>query len=324
MKRIEKPAGRYNIEVTTVDRPEPGSTEVIVAAEHSLISRGTELWRRYAREEPIDHAMMGYSLAGRIVSVGEHVTNYAIGDRVATNAPHAAFGTIEAEDPKGPDELIRIPDGLPSAHATFWPLATSAVLWIRECGLEPGIDVVIQGQGLVGSGCLQVARADAGARAIALDGLLLRCAVADRLGADAVINVETTDPVAAVMELTDGGADVVIEAVGGPAGPGAFEDAQRMVDHGGLIQVLGLYEDEPLPLDSGTIQGRRLVGGYTNPEDRPDAGVHAMELLADGAIQVDEMLTHRFPATDAARAFALLHERPGEALGVVLEWNDGD
>ena len=85
----------------------------------------------------------------------------------------------------------------------------------------------------------------------------LRCELARELGADVVIDASAGDSVAQVLELTDGkGADIVVEAVGGRAGAQAFAEAQDMLKSGGLLQVLGLYENEPLPLYSQKIMGQ--------------------------------------------------------------------
>jgi threonine dehydrogenase-like Zn-dependent dehydrogenase len=125
-----------------------------------------------------------------------------------------------------------------------------------------------------------------------------------------------------VRQLTGGeGAQAVVEAVGGRAGVAAFAQAQDMVRRGGMLQILGLYEDEPLPLDSSKIQGRRLVGGYLDPDERPRGSDQALELLASDAIHAAQMITHRFPFAQAAAAFDLLYHRPAEALGVLLVWD---
>ena len=59
MKRVAKPAGAYNILLEEVEMPSVAPTEIRVRAERSLISRGSEIWRRYVREEAIDHRSMG-------------------------------------------------------------------------------------------------------------------------------------------------------------------------------------------------------------------------------------------------------------------------
>ena len=320
MKRVEKPEGRYNVTVTEVPRPECGSTEVLIETEYTMISRGSELWARYSREEPVDHSRMGYSLGGTVAATGEEVQQFEVGDRVAALAPHAEFVTVEVVDSPHDPPVVALPDSVDTEEGTFWPLATSSVMWIREVDPGPTDDVVIQGQGLVGSGCLQVGLAETDARFFALDALSLRCEVAETFGPHEVIDVSSVDPVEVVNEATDSGADIVIEAVGGPAGVTVFDQAQSMVRRGGIIQVLGLYEDEPLPLDSSRIQGRRIVGGYRDPGKRPVASDRALELLASNAIDVETMITHRYSGTDAPEAFDFLHDHPEDALGVILTW----
>ena len=322
MKRVAKPEGQFNIVVEEVEVPAIAPTQVLIRAERTLISRGSEIWRRYVRPEAIDHQMMGYSLAGCVVEVGAQVDGLAIGDRVAAVAPHAEYVAVETVDASPRPRVVHLPDQISAETATFWPLATSSVLWMWQTGARPEDTMVILGQGLVGSGCMQVARAENMGRVIAVEALPSRVALARQLGADEVVDAAAEDPVEAVQRLTGGaGADIVVEAVGGRAGARAFAQAQDMVKRGGLLQVLGLYEDEPLPLDSGKIQGRRLVGGYLDPDQRPLGSDRALTLLAEGEIQMEKMITHRFPFVEAATAFDLLYSRLEETMAVILMWD---
>ena len=54
MRRVAKPEGEYNIVIEKVDRPSPSPTEALIETERTLISRGSEIWRRYIRPEAID------------------------------------------------------------------------------------------------------------------------------------------------------------------------------------------------------------------------------------------------------------------------------
>ncbi len=321
MKRVIKPEGAYRIEVEDVPVPEIRQTEVLIRTERTLISRGSEIWRRYVRQEAIDPKIMGYSLAGTIVEVGSQVDDFSMGERVAALAPHAEYVAVEVVHSPHRPSVVGLPDAVSSEAATFWPLLTSSVLWMQETGATPQQRMAILGQGLVGSCCMQVAKQFLGTHVIAIDALSLRCDLAKRLGADAVVNAAREDPVVAVKKLTDGqGADVVVEAVGGRAGAKAFVQAQDMVKRGGLLQVLGLYEEEPLPLDSSKIQGRRLIGGYLDVSKRTEASDDALQLLMNGKIGTQEMVTHRFSCEDAAQAFDLLYTRLDEAMAVMLIW----
>ena len=323
MKRVIKPEGACHIKIEDVPLPEIRQTEVLIKTERTLISRGSEIWRRYVREEAIDPQIMGYSLAGTVVQVGAQVNDFSMGERVAALAPHAEYAAVEAVHARNKPAVVSLPDAITAEAATFWPLLTSSVLWMRETGAGQNDTMAILGQGLVGSCCMQVARNLQNCRVIAVDALSLRCDLAAQLGADAVVNASQTDPIAAVRELTEGlRADVVVEAVGGRAGAKAFLQAQDMVRRGGLLQVIGLYEGEPLPLDSSKIQGKRLVGGYLDRARRPRGSDLALQLLMEGKIQTEAMVTHRFDFEDAATAFDLLYTRLDEAMAVVLVWKD--
>ena len=323
MKRVIKPEGVGRIEIEEVSVPEIRQTEVLLRAERTLISRGSEIWRRYTREEAIDPKMMGYSFAGSIVQVGTQVDDFSMGERVAALAPHAEYVAMEVTNAPHKPSVVAIPDSVSAETATFWPLATSSVLWMQETQATPEQTMVILGQGLVGSGCMQVAKAMLGCRVIAVDALQLRCDLAKELGADDVVHAGECDPIEAVMDLTQGkGADVVVEAVGGRQGAKAFVQAQDMVRRGGLLQVLGLYEDEPLPLDSSKIQGKRLIGGYLDANKRPEASDVAIQLLMEGKIGIEHMVTHRFGFEQAAEAFDLLYTRLDETMAVMLTWKD--
>ena len=325
MKRVAKPAGKFNVVVEDAPTPAVGPPEVRVRNVRSLISRGSELWRRYIREEAVDPQIMGYSVGGVVDAVGTQVEGFAPDDRVGVYGPHAQFVVQDSRIGSRADgpTIVQLPDALDFEQATFWPLTTSAVLWLENDDIQPDDTVVIVGQGLVGSLMLQVARANGRGRLVAVDALPMRCAQAAELEADEVINAADEDPVAQVLELTDGvGADVVIYAVGGRAGLRAFDQAQRMTASGGLLQVVGLYEDDPLPLSSSEIQRKRLIGGALPDSDRVAASARALELLTGGRIATERMVTHRFPYQQAPQAFRFLHDHPETAFGVLLTWDD--
>ena len=324
MKRLAKPEGKYNLVLEEVPVPEPGPGEVRVKAVRSLISRGSEMGARYTREHAVSPDIMGYSMAGTVDAVGDGVSHLAPGDRVVSLSPHAEY-TVQpaaADGPAGQARVVALPDDVDFDRAPYYPLAVGGVTWVEIGGSGPTDTVVILGQGLVGSLMLQVMKASGRGHVIAVDALDRRCELAAELGADRVVNAGEEDPVAAVRKLTNGaGAHLVVYAVGGPAGPRAFEQGLDMLGVDGTLHLIGLYEDQPLSLPSGKIQRRRLLGGYYGQRSGLSAYRRAMSLLASGAIDTGRMTTHRFPFTEAAAAFDLLWSRPGEALGVLLEWD---
>ena len=331
MKRVVKLEGKGNIAVEEIGVPAFGKDEVLVKVHNSLISRGSELFARYVMPGPVDPERMGYSDAGVVAAVGEAVRDILIGDRVVAVAPHAEYVVRPAGTPDA--RIIPLPaegdagrmSALPEIsfeEATFLPLLTSSVAWAQSACIQEGNTVIILGQGLVGNLMMQVSKDYKPGRVITIDALGLRCKLSERLGAEVVINCSKEDPVRAVRDLTDGrGADVVMECVGGDAGIRSFQQAQDMVRTGGTIHLISLYQGGPLPLDSGKIMNKRLLAGILISEPRSILAKRAIEHLLDGRVRVKEMITHRFPLTEAKKAFDLLYEHPEEALGVVFEYD---
>ena len=323
MKRVAKPEGKFNIVIEEVAMPEPGPGEVRVKAVRSLISRGSEMGGRYTREHAVNPESMGYSLAGIVDAIGEGVDHYAVGDKVVASAPHAQYAVRPARVSSLQEQAQVVPM-LPSVtfdQAPYYPLTSGAVSWVDIENIQPYDTVVILGQGLVGSLLMQVAKANGRGRIIAVDTLDSRCTLSEELGADVVINASDEDPIRAVHKITNGvGAHIVVYAVGGPAGPKAFDQGLDMLAIGGLLHLIGLYEDQPLPLTSGKIQRRRLLGGYYGQVIPSGVSLRAMQLLGSGIIRTDKMTTHHFPYMEAPAAFDLLYNRMDEALGVLLNW----
>ena len=203
MKRMAKPEGRGNVMLEDAPIPEPGYGEVRVKAVRSLISRGSEIGRRYVMEEAVDPQIMGYSMAGVVDALGEDVEHLAVGDRVGAVAPHAQYvvaAAIPERQAKLP-EIFPLTPGVSWDQAPYWMLGASAVRWVDIAPFERDNVIVVLGQGLVGSLILQVMRSIDAGRLIAVDAAPLRCELAAALGADHVINAADEDPVAASPRL---------------------------------------------------------------------------------------------------------------------------
>ncbi len=322
MWRVVKRAGVGNVALEQVALPELGPRQVLVRVARSLISRGSELWRRYAREEAVDPESMGYSTAGTIVRVGSAVHEFTPGDRVACVAPHAEFAVGDV-DSAVRRRVTLLPNTVSFEAATFHSLLTSGFGWTAAVGIRPEHTVVVLGLGLVGNLVYQAAQRFFPRLLIGVDLLSLRCTLARQVGAGRIVNGTEADPVATVQELTQGrGADIVIDCVGGRAGVSSFAQAQEMLAPGGLLQLIGLYHDMPLPLDAGRMMQRRLLGGYPPDTDVRAMAHAAVRALAAAAVHVEPLITHRFSAQQAKEAFDLLHNHPESAMGVVLVWDE--
>ena len=319
MIRVTKPEGFGNIQLEEVPIPPITAHQLRVKTDTTLISRGSELFRRYIREEAVSPAIMGYSLTGVVNEIGAEVTGYHHNERVMAVAPHAQYAIAEPNDTDG--RIVPLSDDVSFEEGTFLPLATSAVAWADSSGVKPGDTVVILGQGLVGSLMMQVMRGYQPARIITVDALPFRCEMSLKLGADATVNASDESPVQAVRRLTDDkGAELVIDCVGGYAGVESFPQAQEMTRRMGTIQLIALYQQAPLTLDASKMMSKRLVAGILTEEPRSQIAARALRKIRNGEIRAAEMITHRFHYTEAKAAFDLLWNSPGDALGVLIKW----
>ena len=142
------------------------------------------------------------------------------------------------------ETLEKIPEGLTDEQVLFvgdiLATAYTGVSGVNPDGRgpKPGSVVAIFGSGPVGLCTVAVARLFGPSHIVAVDLEDYRLGMATRLGADKVINVSQTDPVAAIMDITDKwGADLVIEAVGSPD---AFYSCLAAVATGGTVSVMGI------------------------------------------------------------------------------------
>jgi 2-desacetyl-2-hydroxyethyl bacteriochlorophyllide A dehydrogenase len=199
---------------------EPGPGQLLLKAEQTLISTGTELtglsgefppgsaWASYVRYpwQP------GYSYVGRVLATGQEVQDVQPGIRVLASLPHASLILTHRR-------LLRpLPAGISAEEATFATLAATVLNGVRRARIEFGEVVVLAGAGLLGQLAAQFARLSGGFPVISIDLAAARLELAARLGATATVCMPVADALAEVQRLSRGrGADVAFEVTGNPA-----------------------------------------------------------------------------------------------------------
>jgi threonine dehydrogenase-like Zn-dependent dehydrogenase len=192
-------------------------------------------------------------------------------------------------------DLLLVPEELPLERACVIADALSTPFHAvrRRAKVRLGESVVVVGCGGVGLNVVQCAAA-AGGRVIALDLNDARLELAKRLGAATVINTTGMDRVdKKIRELTGGGADVAIEAIGSPA---TIELAFGLLRRGGRLCVIG-YSHEPVSLSAARLMYYELeiVGslGCGAGEYR-----EILSLVAAGTLQLEPIVSGTIPLAD--------------------------
>ncbi|MGP3959630.1 zinc-dependent dehydrogenase [Nonomuraea sp. 3N208] len=212
------------------------------------------------------------------------------------------------------DGVNAIPSGVGYAEASVAePLA--CVLNGQElAGVGAGDDVVVMGAGPIGCLHVRLARARGAARVFLVDVNAQRLAMAAELvRPDAAIDA---DPVEQVLKLTGGrGADVVITAAASGA---AQEQAVRMAARQGRISFFGgLPKNDPIiALDSNLVHYRELTIVGANGSS-PAHNASALRLVAEGAVVVSDLITHRLPLPRVLDGIDLVSR--GAAIKVTIE-----
>ena len=178
----------------------------------------------------------------------------------------------------------------------------NSVRWLRQIGgASVGDTIVIMGPGQQGLGGVVVAK-ESGASNIIVTGKSWdteRLAMAKRLGADHVINVDEVDPIKYIREVTGGlMADIAFDCSGAPE---ALASSVDMLKKGGTIVTPGLYHGEraALEFDKVVFGEITIKGAHTHNIDSVDP---AIRIIESGKYPLHELVTHVYDLDHAEQA----------------------
>ena len=275
---------------------------------------------------------LGYCNVGTVIAVGEGVAGFSVGDRVASNGPHAEIVSV-------PQNLCaRIPEGVDDSQAAFTVLGAIGLQGIRLAAPTLGETFAVAGLGLIGLLTVQLLHAQ-GCRVLGIDMDPTRLALARALGAETVDLSRGEDPVAAGRTFSGGrGIDgAIITAATKSSEP--VSQAARMCRKRGRIVMVGVtgmelnrsefYEKELTFQVSCSYGPGRYDPQYEDKgQDYPVGFVRWTEqrnfeavlgLLAAGRIDVSKLISHRFPIEQAVQGYDQLIRGSG-SIGILLEY----
>ena len=185
---------------------------------------------------------------------------------------------------------------------------------VRVSEMKGGETVLVIGAGMIGLLTLQAAKAAGASRVLVADIDQSRLKRAESVGADETLLLSGSELVQEILRRTGGrGVDLVLEAVGREE---TISASIASVRKGGTVTLIGNISPEvKIPLQVVVSRQIRLQGSCASSGEYPQA----MELLANGQIQVKQLITAVAPLSDGPRWFARLHAGEPNLMKIVLD-----
>jgi len=328
---IESPR---RVQIAETPRPEAAPGQIIVQV-HACGVCGTDvhIYRgEYLGGYPV---IPGHEFAGEVVEVGEGVTEFEHGDRVAVepnlSCGHCRFCGINEQNfcenwtaigvtlPGAMAEYVAVPvsaafdiGGLDYETAAFMEPLSCVLHGMQKLDVRYGESALILGAGPIGLLLAQVARDCGAARIVMADRIASRLARARELVADDA--VDTSNGFEPAVAAGPDGYDAVIDATGAPA---VMEQTVALARHGGRILWFGVAPNDAVasikPFDIFR-KGLHVYSSYTSLRN----SVLALDLLWGGRVDVSGLVSHRLPLDRFEDAVELLASPEG-AMKIQLQ-----
>jgi threonine 3-dehydrogenase len=320
-------------EYTTRPIPEVRDDEVLIKVLSTSIC-GSDLhlynWDEWSEQRVQVPRIMGHEMAGEVVEVGKAVRSFKVGDYVSAET-HIYCGycyacrhgrtevcmnlQIIGFDRDGAfAEYVSLPErviwkndpGIPREWASIQePLGNAVDTVLAEN--PAGKTVLVTGCGPVGLLAIGVARATGATTIFATDINEYRLELALKMGANFILNPKKVNVVEYVLDATHGaGVELLLEMSGSVS---ALRDGLRLVTPGGAVSLLGLFPNREVSLDLNNdviLKGIR-VHGITGRKIF-STWFKTSRLLASGKLDLDPVITHRFPMAEFEKGLQLMRE----------------
>ena len=326
----------FQAEMVEMDLPDPDPGEILIRTRKSLISTGTEMtgytgdfppnsvWSDYVHYPWYE---VGYSNVGEVAALGPDVTGVEIGQRVFSNGRHGTYNVQHLSN------VQFIPDGVTDDQAVFLDIARTVVNGVRLARIALGESVVLVGAGILGQLATRFASLSCGFPLIMVDLSEWRLQMAQAHGATHTLIGGRDELLDDIREITRGRmADVAFEITGNQH---VIPSVLRMVRRQGRVIILGSprgpvtvdFHDEVHTLGLQVIGAHTStqprVESYCNPWTRPRNSELFFDLVMAGRLQLDDMITHRYPWREAPSGYEMLAKDRMQAMGVVFEgWEE--
>ena len=330
MNRKMKVAMYYNnndVRIEEMPIPEINDDEILVKVHASGIC-GSDVMEWYRiKKAPL---VLGHEIGGEIFKKGKNVSNYSVGDRVfvshhvpcneckfCNEDKHTLCDTLHSTNfyPGGFAEYIRIPkinvefgvfklpEEMSYDDSVFIEPLACVVRGMRIAEVTPNKVVLVIGSGIAGLLHVKLARFIGADKIISTDVNDYRLKIAKKSGADYIINAKN-DVIEELKRINDGElADFVFLCSGAKS---AVETALKSVNQGGTIMFFAPTEpglEISFHLFDLWSKEVKMLSTYAGaPRDIEEA----IDLIKNGSVKVDDLISHRLPLSKTAEGFKLV------------------
>jgi threonine dehydrogenase-like Zn-dependent dehydrogenase len=340
--------GKDRIALEEMPKPQPGPGEAVLRITTTTIC-GTDV-HIVRGEYPVkDGLVLGHEPVGVIEALGPGLEDeYAIGQRVAggaiTPCGQCCYCLTDSRSQcRGPlggwrfgntingawAEYLLVPDARANLAPIPPELTDEDVVLVTDIfstglsgaesgNVKVGDSVAVFAQGPIGLCATLGAKLRGAALIIAVDALPQRLEMAERFGANVLIDFKEQDPVAEIKRLTEGrGVDVSIEALGQQV---TFENALRSTRPGGTHSSQAVSSGKQMtPYDAyyaGLGDPKIVTTLCPGGKERMR---RLMAMIAARRVDLSPLLTHRFALDDIEKAYELFSEQRDGVMKVVLK-----
>jgi L-iditol 2-dehydrogenase len=283
--------------------------------------------------------VQGHEVSGVVAEVGAGVSGFRPGDpvifmpqvtcgecypcrhgmyHICDNLKVMGFQTDGAAQeffPVKAEMVLPLPPSISLDQAAMVEPVAVAVHALRRGGEIAGKKVLVLGAGTIGNLVGQSARAMGAECVMVTDLSEYKLGMARVVGLPNAVNTQKEDLGEAIQSaFGPDKADLILECVGAQ---GTITQAVELARKGSTIVVVGVFGKKPV-VDLGLVQDRELNVLGTLMYQKTDYE-KAIELVADGLVHLDPLITHRFPFEQYLEAYHAIEESQGQYMKVMIE-----
>lgn len=322
-----------------VERPRAGLGEVVIEIKRIGVC-GSDIHVYHGLHPYTGYPVVqGHEVSGVIAEVGEGVRGLVPGDLVVFMPQvtcgecypcrHGMYhicdrlkvmgfqtgGAAQEYFPVKAEMVLKLPQTASLDEAAMVEPISVAVHALSRAGSVAGQKVIVLGAGTIGNLVAQVAQASGAAKVMITDVSEYKLEKALQCGIQLAINTAQVDLAQAILEhFGPDKADLILECVGVQD---TITQAVTNARKGSTIIVVGVFGQKPV-VDLGLVQDRELSLVGTLMYQKGDYE-RAIELVADGKLCLEPMITHRFPFRDYLNAYETIERVQGHSMKVMVE-----